>query len=60
VAPAALNTLLAYPFQLIRLGSLLETVWSQRRANSGPKKLDWQIDAAERAGEADHPLRRGP
>jgi hypothetical protein len=45
-----LRTLLAYPFQLIRLGAY----WN--RMEPGPGKfltdeLDWQIDAAERAGK---------
>ncbi|MGZ3674221.1 MAG: beta-galactosidase [Ktedonobacterales bacterium] len=44
-----LQTLLTYPFQLIRLGAY----WSRMEPQPGtlhPDELDWQIDAAERAG----------
>lgn len=45
-----LQTLLAYPFQLIRLG----TYWNRIEPEPGVfsfDTLDWQIDAAERAGK---------
>lgn len=45
----ALSALLAYPFQLIRLGAC----WNEIEPQPGvfrPDDLDWQIDAAERAG----------
>src|SRR5438309_39505 len=48
-ARATLQTLLTYPFQLIRLGAY----WSHMEPQPGtfyPDELDWQIDAAERAG----------
>ena len=47
---AALRTLLAYPFQLIRLGAY----WNRLEARPGdfrPGELDRQLDAAERAGK---------
>lgn len=46
---ATLQTLLTYPFQLIRLGAY----WNQIEPKPGtflPDELDWQIDAAEQAG----------
>ncbi len=46
----ALETLLAYPFQLIRLGAY----WNQIEPEPGvfrPEKLDRQIEVAERAGK---------
>jgi beta-galactosidase GanA len=48
--PSALRTLLAYPFQLIRLAAY----WN--RIESAPGQyhfdaLDWQVDAAEQAGK---------
>src|SRR5216683_5390048 len=49
-ARAALTRLLAYPFQLIRLGAY----WKRVEPSPGrfePDELDWQIDAAERAGK---------
>jgi hypothetical protein len=49
-ARATLRELLAYPFQLIRLGAY----WDQIEAEPGAfhaEELDWQIDAAERAGK---------
>ena len=49
-ARATLQTLLAYPFQLIRLGAY----WNRIEPAPGrfcPDALDWQIDAAERAGK---------
>ena len=45
-----LQALLAYPFQLIRLGAY----WNQMEPESGtfyPDELDWQIEAAESAGK---------
>lgn len=45
-----LQTLLAYPFQLIRLGAY----WNRMEPEPGlfyTDELDWQIDAAERAGK---------
>jgi hypothetical protein len=47
---AALSELLAYPFQLIRLGAY----WNQIEPAAGEfqtAELDWQIEAAERAGK---------
>ncbi len=47
---ASLQTLLAYPFQLIRLGAY----WNQIEPEPGkfqPAELDWQIEAAEKAGK---------
>jgi hypothetical protein len=49
-ARATLQTLLAYPFQLIRLGAY----WQHIEPEAGqfcPDALDWQVDAAERAGK---------
>ncbi len=49
-ARATLGTLLAYPFQLIRLGAY----WNRIESEPGrfyPDELDWQIAAAERAGK---------
>lgn len=45
-----LRTLLAYPFQLVRLGAY----WNRIETEPGQPHfdaLDWQIDAAERAGK---------
>ncbi len=45
-----LRTLLAYPFQIIRLGAY----WNQIEPEPGafrPDELDWQIEAAEAAGK---------
>jgi beta-galactosidase GanA len=45
-----LHTLLAYPFQLIRLGAY----WNRMEPEPGTfsfDELDWQIDAAEQAGK---------
>ena len=47
---AALQSLLAYPYGLIRLGAY----WNRIEAEPGrfdATELDWQIDAAERAGK---------
>jgi hypothetical protein len=47
---AALGELLAYPFELIRLGAY----WNQIEAAAGEfqtAELDWQIEAAEKAGK---------
>ncbi|TMD40319.1 MAG: hypothetical protein E6I90_14785, partial [Chloroflexi bacterium] len=49
-ARTTLQTLLAYPFQLIRLGAY----WNRIEPEPGVfhiDELDWQIDAAERAGK---------
>src|SRR5579859_3196665 len=49
-AQATLQTLLSYPFQLIRLGAY----WKRIEPEPGlfdTGELDWQIDAAERAGK---------
>jgi Beta-galactosidase len=49
-ARTTLDTLLTYPFQLIRLGAY----WKQIEPEAGTfytDELDWQIDAAERAGK---------
>jgi hypothetical protein len=49
-ARATLHTLLAYPFHLIRLGAY----WKRMEPEPGAfltDELDWQIDAAERAGK---------
>jgi hypothetical protein len=46
----ALETLLAYPFELIRLGSY----WNRMETAPGafdPAELDWQVAAAEQAGK---------
>ncbi|HEU5348739.1 MAG TPA: beta-galactosidase [Ktedonobacterales bacterium] len=48
-ARSTLQTLLSYPLQLIRLGAY----WNRMEPEPGafyPDELDWQIDAAERAG----------
>lgn len=45
-----LETLLGYPFQLVRLGAY----WNRIEPEQGrfcPDDLDWQIDTAERAGK---------
>lgn len=47
---ATLRELLDYPFQLIRLGAY----WNQIEPEPGvfdPQQLDWQMDAAEKAGK---------
>ena len=47
---STLHELLAYPFQIIRLG----TYWNRVEPEPGifrPDELDWQLDAAERAGK---------
>ena len=49
-ARSTLQTLLAYPFQLIRLGAY----WNRMEPKPGTfntDEFDWQIDAAERAGK---------
>jgi Beta-galactosidase len=49
-ARATLSALLAYPFQLVRLGAY----WNRMEPAPGTfytDELDWQIDAAERAGK---------
>jgi len=49
-ARTTLDALLAYPFQIIRLGAY----WNRIEPAPGvfsPDALDWQIDAAERAGK---------
>ena len=45
-----LQALLAYPFQIIRLGAY----WNRIESGPGafePDELDWQVEAAERAGK---------
>ena len=47
---ATLDMLLEYPFELIRLGAY----WNRIEPEAGafrPDELDWQIEAAERAGK---------
>jgi hypothetical protein len=49
-ARTTLRTLLTYPFQLVRLGAH----WNRLEPTPGqfcPEEIDWQIDAAERAGK---------
>jgi hypothetical protein len=49
-ARATLEELLTYPFQLLRLAAY----WNRIEPESGtfrPDELDWQVDAAERAGK---------
>jgi hypothetical protein len=48
--PATLRSLLAHPFQIIRLGAY----WNRMETSQGgfdTSELDWQLDAAERAGK---------
>jgi len=47
---ASLRTLLAYPFQLIRLGAYWDRIEPQPGAFQ-TDALDWQIEAAEQAGK---------
>jgi hypothetical protein len=45
-----LQALLAYPFQIVRLGAY----WNRMESEPGgfqPAELDWQVEAAERAGK---------
>ncbi|GCE07032.1 beta-galactosidase [Dictyobacter aurantiacus] len=49
-ARATLQELLAYPFQLIRLGAYWNRIEQAPRAFSFDE-LDWQVDAAEQAGK---------
>jgi hypothetical protein len=49
-AQSTLTTLLAYPFQLLRLAAY----WQQCEPSPGafcPQELDWQIEAAEQSGK---------
>jgi hypothetical protein len=49
-AQSTLTTLLAYPFQVLRLGAY----WQQCEPTPGafyPDELDWQIEAAEQSGK---------
>ncbi|HVC29582.1 MAG TPA: beta-galactosidase, partial [Steroidobacteraceae bacterium] len=49
-ARTTLETLLTYPFQLVRLGAY----WNRIEPEPGrfiPDELDWQVDAAEQAGK---------
>jgi len=49
-ARTTLETLLTYPFQLVRLGAY----WNRIQPEPGrfiPDELDWQVDAAEQAGK---------
>ncbi len=48
--PATLDSLLAYPFELLRLGAY----WDRIETSAGEfdtQELDWQLAAAERAGK---------
>jgi Beta-galactosidase len=49
-ARTTLDALLAYPFQLIRLGAYWDRI-EPAPSEFSPDALDWQIDAAERAGK---------
>ncbi len=49
-ARTTLDALLAYPFQLIRLGAYWDRIEPAPSVFS-PDALDWQIDTAERAGK---------
>src|SRR6266700_3378382 len=49
-ARTILQTLLTYPFQLIRLGAYWNRI-EPEPGNFYTDELDWQIDAAERAGK---------
>jgi hypothetical protein len=49
-APATLDSLLEYPFELLRLGAY----WDRIESTAGDfdtQELDWQLTAAERAGK---------
>src|SRR5579859_356102 len=49
-AQSTLHKLLTYPFQVVRLGAY----WDRIEPEPGcfcPEELDWQLDAAERAGK---------
>lgn len=46
----SLRTLLDYPFEVVRLGAYWDRIEPQPR-RFDPGELDWQIDAAERAGK---------
>jgi len=51
-----LQVLLAYPFQVIRLGAY----WNRMEPVAGVfrfDELDWQVEAAEAAGKANHFVR---
>jgi glycosyl hydrolase family 42 (putative beta-galactosidase) len=48
--PAALQRLLAYPFEIIRLGAYWNRIEPERGAFN-TRELDWQLDAAEHAGK---------
>ncbi len=47
---ATLQTLLEYPFEIIRLGAYWDRIEPQPAAFD-TRELDWQLDAAERAGK---------
>jgi hypothetical protein len=49
-ARTTLDALLAYPFQLIRLGAYWDRI-EPAPGEFSPDALDWQINAAERAGK---------
>lgn len=49
-ARASLQTLLAYPFQIIRLGAYWNRIETAPRIFN-TDELDWQIDSAEQAGK---------
>ena len=48
--PATLNALLAYPFELLRLGAYWDRI-EPRALEFDTQELDWQLAAAERAGK---------
>jgi hypothetical protein len=49
-ARSTLDLILAYPFSLVRLGAYWNRI-ERARGGFDPTDLDWQVDAAERAGK---------
>jgi Beta-galactosidase len=49
-ARSTFNQILNYPFALIRLGAYWNRI-ERARGEFDPSELDWQVDAAERAGK---------